>query len=86
MDARDKIRLDTRILLLEATGCDAQHTGWTCGTCFFGISDKLTNRHWQAVLWIRGDNKREDLDNLPEDDADVYALLAEVQDIIKAKK
>ena len=54
-------------LLRDATGCTIQHNGWTCGSCFFGISDKLTNKDWQALLLYRGDYKREELNNLPED-------------------
>lgn len=53
--------------LKEVTDCTVQHNGWTCGTCFFAISDKLTNKDWQAVLLFRGDNKKEDLNNLPKD-------------------
>ena len=53
--------------LRNYTGCTVQHTGWPCGTCFFGISKKLTNADWQAVLLFRGDNKKEDLHNLPKD-------------------
>lgn len=52
--------------LRDATGCTIQHTGWTCGTCFFSINEKMTNKHWQAVLLTRGDYKREDLNNLPK--------------------
>jgi hypothetical protein len=53
--------------LRKATGCRIQHTGWPCGTCFFSISDKLTNKDWQAVLLFRGDYKRKELNNLPKD-------------------
>ena len=53
--------------LLNATTCDIQHDGWTCGTCFFHISPELNNQDWQAVLLIRGDYSRDELDNLPED-------------------
>ena len=54
-------------LLRKKTGCIVQHTGWTCGTCFFSISKKLTNKDWQTILYIRGDYKKKDLDNLPKD-------------------
>jgi hypothetical protein len=54
-------------LLNNKTKCIIQHTGWPCGTCFFAISKKLTNKDWQAVLFFRGDYKREELDNLPKD-------------------
>lgn len=48
------------------TMCAIQHNGWPCGTCFFSISDDLTNQDWQSVLWYRGDYKKEDLNNLPD--------------------
>jgi len=54
--------------LARATnGCVVQHNGWTCGTCFFDIDSSLTNQDWQNVLLIRGDNREEDLNNLPSD-------------------
>ena len=51
----------------RAGGCNAQHTGWTCGTCFFSINPKFSNRSWQTVLAVRGDTKLDDLKNLPKD-------------------
>ena len=54
-------------LLSNKTHCAIQHNGWTCGTCFFALSKKLTNRDWQSLLLYRGDNKKEDLKNLPKD-------------------
>lgn len=54
-------------IVVQATHCEAQHTGWPCGTCFFSISKKLTNEDWQALLLTRGDYDRSDLDNLPKD-------------------
>jgi len=54
--------------LVGATyGCNVQHTGWPCGTCFFAMSKRLTNQDWQAILLFRGDYKKEDLKNLPND-------------------
>jgi hypothetical protein len=54
--------------LYRKTQCNIQHTGWPCGTCFFGVlSRKMTNQDWQALLLFRGDYKRTDLDNLPKD-------------------
>lgn len=53
--------------LRAATGCALQHTGWPCGTCFFSLSKRLTNKDWQALLLYRGDYKKEALDNLPCD-------------------
>jgi len=41
--------------LYERTMCQIQHNGWTCGTCFFNISEKLTNKDWNALLIYRGD-------------------------------
>jgi hypothetical protein len=51
--------------LYRATGCNLQHNGWPCGTCFFSALEGVTNKDWQAVLLYRGDYKKEDLDNLP---------------------
>lgn len=60
-------KIKMKNLLLDATGCRIQHTGWTCGTCFFTISEKFTNKDWQTILFFRGDYKKKDLDNLPKD-------------------
>lgn len=54
-------------LLREKTSCTIQHTGWTCATCFYSISEKLTNQHWQLTLYIRGGYKKKELFNLPKD-------------------
>ncbi len=53
--------------LFKATGCDLQHDGWPCGSCFFAMSDNLSNQDWQAVLSVRGDYSLAEMDNLPED-------------------
>lgn len=54
-------------LLLEKTGCTLQcNDEWCCRTCFFAISEKFTNKDWQTILYIRGDYKKEELDNLPK--------------------
>lgn len=53
--------------LIDLTGCGIQYTGWPCGTCFFAINEKLNNKDWQTVLFLRGDYKKEELDNLPKD-------------------
>jgi len=52
--------------LVSATMCNVQHDGWPCGTCFFTLPGKITNKDWQSVLLFRGDYKKEDLDNLPK--------------------
>ena len=64
----DEYRLQLREALMNKTNCLIQHTGWCCGTCFFAIDDKkeLENRDWQTILWLRGDSKVSELDNLPE--------------------
>lgn len=64
---RDIYQKKLKKALLGATGCKIQHNGWTCGTCFFEISDKLTNKDWQTVLYIRGDYELQQLNNLPKD-------------------
>ena len=59
-------KLKLKQALKKKTRCTIQHTGWTCGTCFFAISKKLTNKDWQALLLFRGDYKLSDLGNLPK--------------------
>lgn len=54
--------------LKAKTGCAIQHTGWTCGTCFFSMSKELDNADWQALLVFRGDYDRKTMDNLPKDE------------------
>lgn len=71
---RQKSRLKN--VLTQATGCRVQHNGWPCGTCFFTAHDKLTNQDWQTVLYIRGDYKKKELDNLPKDtDAQFHKII-----------
>lgn len=53
--------------LFKATKCGIQHDGWPCGTCFFSLNGKVTNKDWQAVLAVRGDYDSSELDNLPKD-------------------
>ena len=64
---RDIYQAKLKEALKKATGCTVQHDGWTCGTCFYAIDDKLTNKDWQTVLYIRGDYELQDLDSLPKD-------------------
>ena len=52
---------DFKERLREKTGCAIQHNGWTCGTCFFAISERFSNRDWRALLYYRGDYNLEDL-------------------------
>lgn len=60
-------RNEVKRIFKSATKCAIQYTGWTCGTCFFGLYKKLTNADWQSLLYFRGDYKKNDLDNLPKD-------------------
>lgn len=69
--------------LKDKTGCIIQHTGWPCGTCFFSMNEKLTNKDWQALLLFRGDYKREQLDNLPED---VNLSITKIYEITKEEQ
>jgi len=55
-----------RKLLVDESMCSVQHTGWPCGTCFYAISEELTNKDWQTVLLVRGDYKRSELNNIPK--------------------
>jgi len=47
------------------------------------MSKSLTNADWQAVLFFRGDNKREGLKNLPDD---IQASLRKVLEIARKVK
>jgi len=54
-------------LINACNGCAIQSNGWPCGTCFFSISDNLKTKHWQSVLYFRGDYKKSELNHLPKD-------------------
>ena len=60
-DVREAHRKDLRKTILEAGGCDIQHDGWSCGTCFFhileelGATDDQAQQYWEDVLAFRGD-------------------------------
>ena len=64
---RRRYRMPLKNKLQKLTGCRVQYAGFPCGTCFFSINTKtpLDNKDWQMVLWIRGDYKKKDLENLP---------------------
>jgi len=66
MNGINKVKLK-KALMSASCGCDIQHDGWPCGTCFFEIGKSIKNEDWQNVLLIRGDYKEGDLSNLPED-------------------
>ena len=72
--------------LKKATHCFIQHNGWTCGTCFFGLSDKLQNADWQALLLFRGDSKREDLDNLPQNTEESLKKILTIAEYTREEK
>jgi len=63
----DFTKMQFKARLRDKTQCAIQHTGWCCGTCFFGISKNLNNQDWQSLLLYRGSDKKEDLNNLPKD-------------------
>jgi hypothetical protein len=55
--AKGKIK---RLLVDLTNGCDMQHTGWPCGTCFFAAQPAMFTKEewgemWHAVLALRGD-------------------------------
>lgn len=77
---RDVYQDKLKKALLKATGCTLQHNGWTCGTCFFTIDDKLTNKDWQTVLYIRGDYELQNLNNLPS------SMVKSIEKILKVCK
>lgn len=42
-----------RLALVQATGCEIQHDGWPCGTCFHHLFRILTHQHWLTLIWFR---------------------------------
>lgn len=62
---------------LKQIGCSIQHTGFTCGTCFFGEKPHLNNLHWRVNLYIRGDYPYNDLKNYVKKE-DIETLLKEI--------
>lgn len=80
-------KIELKHALKKKTGCDLQHDGWCCRTCFFNMSKELTNQDWQALLLFRGDYKVDDLDNLPPDiDAALEKIYAITQEGIKEEE
>ena len=73
-------RLEVKKVLHIATQCDIQYDGWPCGTCFFALNSNFDNKDWQSLLFFRGDNKKEDLKNLPRN------WTARVKNILKVAK
>jgi len=61
-----KDKFDFKKQLFKKTNCGIQYDGWCCGTCFFNLSKTLNNSDWQNLLLYRGDNKEEELNNLPK--------------------
>ncbi len=70
--------------LKARTMCIIQHNGWTCGTCFFSMSKNLTNEHWRAVLFYRGDNTLKELER--GKDWDHKKLLMEVWEVLNHER
>lgn len=66
-------------LLREKTWCWMQYNWRPCWTCFFSISEELTNIDRQTVLYYRWDYEKEDLDNLP---VDIKAQLKRIEKIL----
>jgi len=66
---RDKYKEQVKKHLQDKVGCDIQHEGFPCGTCFFTLDTKkpLDNSDWQLILYLRGDDKKENLHNLPDE-------------------
>ena len=52
--------------LARETGCELQHNGWPCGSCFHTIDIDLKEKieeYWQPVLSVRGDYFGFEFDN-----------------------
>ena len=46
--------------VLDFTGCQIQHDGWSCNSCFHSLDGELKlkkdiHEYWLAVLFYRGD-------------------------------
>ena len=81
MEKRKFNKREFKRLLGIATHCRIQYNGWTCGTCFFSLSKDLDNSDWQALLFYRGDDKKEEnYSNLPKD---INKSLNEIWELIK---
>jgi len=58
--------------LVKATGgCNIQHDGWPCNTCFHSV---FTHDEWLAVLAYRGDYT-----DIPQDDKVIRSLAKKLQ-------
>jgi len=86
---------ELKALLRNKSGCEMQHTGWTCGTCFFSISKDLDNKEWQTVLFVRGDydlfeevtdRKQYFLDDISKDPSELAETLKKVIKIYETVK
>lgn len=81
MDKLKFKKMEFKRALFDKTYCRIQYNGWTCGTCFFNISDTLTNQDWQALLYYRGDDRnKEGYNNLPKD---INKSLNKIWELIK---
>lgn len=73
-------REQLRQKLVLKTGCDAQHTGWPCNTCFHdikinGLKEDI-HEYWLAILAFRGDYKNyPDLKKKPKLIKELYEKL-----------
>lgn len=56
-------------LLSQATGCDIQHKGCPCRTCFYnlcenlGLTSERATHFWRIVLILRGDYSEQEISN-----------------------
>ena len=55
--------------LKDITSCSIQYNGWTCGSCFYAISESLIHEDWVSLLLYRGDYNLFDLEkeSIPKD-------------------
>jgi hypothetical protein len=74
-----------RMLVNRTHGCDVQHDGWPCNTCFhrlsLGVSPERLHQLWKSVLAYRGDYPSSfDFGQTPDE---IRANIKELWDLLK---
>ena len=75
-------------LLAKFSGCEEQHTGWSCNTCFHNMELPLKeniHQYWLAVLFFRGDYLDCDWEDVGDNDMQISEfpkLLLELYNVL----